>query len=71
MNKKLIGMSIKSTLIRTGIYTIGHMCIAIACLMVIAEVTFYQALADAIVEPLLNALWYFILDRIWSRYAAS
>jgi uncharacterized membrane protein len=66
-----MGISFKSTLIRTGIYTLGHMAIAIMCLMLIANVTFYQALADAIIEPLLNALWYFVLDRIWSTYMGN
>jgi uncharacterized membrane protein len=47
------------------------MAIAIMCLMLIANVTFYQALADAIIEPLLNALWYFVLDRIWSTYMGN
>ena len=44
------------------------MCIAITCLMIIADVNFNQALTDAIVEPLLNGVWYFVLDRLWIKY---
>jgi len=36
--------------------------------MIIADVNFKQALTDAIVEPLLNGVWYFILDRLWIKY---
>jgi uncharacterized membrane protein len=36
--------------------------------MVITDVNFKQALTDAIVEPLLNGVWYFILDRLWIKY---
>ena len=57
---------IKGSLLRTLIYTIGHFVIAITCLMLIADVSFMVALTDAIVEPLANAVWYFVLDKIWT-----
>ncbi len=56
----------KGTLLRTLIYTIGHFAIAIIVLMSIADVAFYIALTDAIVEPLANSVWYFILDKWWA-----
>ena len=56
----------KGSILRTIIYTIGHFVIAITVLMLIAEVSFMIALTDAIVEPLANAVWYFILDKIWT-----
>ena len=55
----------KGSILRTIIYTIGHFAIAITVLMLIAEVSFMVALTDAIVEPLANAIWYFVLDKIW------
>ena len=56
----------KGSILRTIIYTIGHFAIAITVLMLVADVTFLTALTDAIVEPLANAVWYFILDKWWS-----
>jgi len=56
----------KGSLVRTVIYTIGHFAIAIICLMLIADVSFWIALTDAIVEPLANSVWYFILDKWWA-----
>ena len=56
----------KSSIFRTIIYTIGHFAIAIAVLMSIADVSFAVALTDAIVEPLANAVWYFMLDKFWA-----
>ena len=59
----------KGSLLRTLIYTIGHFVIAITCLMLIADVSFLIALTDAIVEPLANSVWYFLLDKFWaSKY---
>ena len=59
----------KGSILRTIIYTIGHFAIAITVLILIADVTFYIALTDAIIEPLANSIWYFILDKWWtSKY---
>tara|TARA_B100000900_G_C20319755_1_gene609639 strand:+ start:317 stop:565 length:249 start_codon:yes stop_codon:yes gene_type:complete len=60
----------KGSILRTIVYTIGHFAIAITVLMLIADVPFMIALTDAIVEPLANAVWYFLLDKFWaSKYA--
>ena len=56
----------KGSILRTIIYTIGHFAIAITVLMLVADVSFMIALTDAIVEPLANAIWYFILDKLWT-----
>ena len=56
----------KGSLLRTLVYTIGHFVIAIVVLMSIADVSFAVALTDAIVEPLANAVWYFMLDKFWA-----
>ena len=56
----------KGSILRTFIYTIGHFLIAITVLMLVADVSFRIALTDAIVEPLANAVWYFLLDKFWA-----
>ena len=56
----------KGSILRTIVYTIGHFIIAITVLMMVADVTFLIAMTDAIVEPLANAIWYFILDKLWA-----
>ena len=59
-------ISNKGSLLRTLIYTIGHFIIAITVLMLVADVSFKIALTDAIVEPIANSIWYFILDKWWT-----
>ena len=56
----------RGSILRTIIYTIGHFAIAITVLMLIADVPFSIALTDAIVEPIANSVWYFILDKWWA-----
>tara|TARA_Y100001935_G_scaffold225544_1_gene202684 strand:- start:213 stop:452 length:240 start_codon:yes stop_codon:yes gene_type:complete len=61
----------KGSLLRTIIYTIGHFIIAITVLMLVADVSFMIALTDAIVEPIANSIWYFILDKWWASKSKS
>ena len=70
-SSKKIYASNKGSILRTIIYTIGHFVIAISVLMLVADVSFYIALTDAIVEPLANAVWYFILDKFWASKISS
>ena len=63
---KNIYLNNKGSILRTIIYTIGHFIIAITVLMLVADVSFMIALTDAIVEPLANSVWYFVLDKLWT-----
>ena len=56
----------KGSILRTIVYTIGHFIIAITVLMLVADVSFAIALTDAVVEPIANSVWYFILDKWWA-----
>ena len=56
----------RGSILRTIVYTIGHFAIAITVLMLVADVSFMIALTDAIVEPIANSVWYFILDKWWA-----
>ena len=63
---KQVYKSNKGSILRTIVYTIGHFAIAITVLMLVADVPFSIALTDAIVEPIANSIWYFILDKWWA-----
>ena len=61
----------KGSLVRALVYTIGHFIIAITVLILVADVSFAVALTDAIVEPLANTVWYFLLDKFWASKIKS
>ena len=63
---EIIFQNNKGSILRTIVYTLGHFAIAITVLMIVADVSFVIALTDAIVEPLANSIWYFILDKWWA-----
>ena len=61
----------RGSILRTIVYTLGHFAIAIIVLKAVADVTFWEALTDAIVEPLANSVWYFMLDKFWASKSQS
>ena len=70
MNKVLekIVESNRGTLVRTIIFTIGHFIIAATILKILDPgIEMWVAMTDAVVEPLVNSVWYYVLDRIWVK----
>ena len=45
------------------IYTIGHVLISWICASLIFNVDFLLASADALIEPIINGFWFFILHK--------
>ena len=64
--KRSIYLILKSPNISAPFYLFSIFSKAITVLMLIADVSFMIALTDAIVEPLANAVWYFLLDKFWA-----
>jgi len=60
---------IASSVARATIYTVGHIIIAMTCNNLITGAEWKLAAADAIVEPLINGVWYFMLDKFWTSLA--
>jgi uncharacterized membrane protein len=52
---------------RAIIYTIGHIVIAMTCNNLITGAELKLAALDALIEPLINGVWYFLLDKLWSK----
>ena len=50
------------------IYTIGHVCIAMTVVTVLTGASLWEAGLVALVEPTINGVWYYLFDKIWSKY---
>ena len=59
------------SILLTVVYTIGHMVIAVVCVMVITKASFELAMTDAFIEPIINGVWFFILHSLWKKYRHS
>ena len=57
---------VDTSLGRAVVYTIGHIIIAATCNWFITGADILLASIDAIVEPLINGVWYYVLDKTWS-----
>jgi len=70
MRKLVLQLSRVNTLIHSLssfglsiVYTVGHIVIAWACATVIFQADFLLASADAIIEPVINGFWFFLLHK--------
>jgi len=61
----------EARLLRTIIYTLGHILIAMTSNTIITGAEWGLAAADALIEPCINGVWFFLLDTIWSRHRSA
>ena len=64
---QMVGTSIG----RAVIYTIGHIVIAMTCNNLITGAPLKLAALDALIEPMINGVWYYILDKAWASKISS
>lgn len=57
-----------SSFVLAVIYTIGHIIIAMVCNNLITGAPLELAAVDAIVEPMINGVWFYILHKGWKIY---
>ena len=50
------------------IYTLGHIVIAMNVVYWMTGASLWEAGTVALVEPMINGLWFFILHSLWKRY---
>jgi len=60
--------SLKGSMLRTVIYTVGHIVIAMSVVSYMTGASLFEAGAVALVEPAINGVWFFILDRLWTTF---
>ena len=58
---------IKNTRVGRGlIYTCGHIIIALSVVSVLTGASLWEAGAVALVEPTINGVWYYALDKLFT-----
>ena len=63
-----IKLKMSDSLALTVIYSVGHFIIAVLCVYFITGASLQLATIDALAEPLLNALWLYLLHRVYYMY---
>jgi len=53
---------------RALVYTLGHIIIAMCVVSVVTGASLWEAGIVALVEPTINGIWYYMLDKLWSKY---
>jgi uncharacterized membrane protein len=57
-----------SSVVLAIVYTIGHIFIAILCVRIITDAPLELAAIDALVEPIINGFWFYLLHSTWKRF---
>ena len=66
-----IRTKMSDSLLLTIIYTVGHFVIAVSCVTLITGASLELATLDALIEPLINAVWFYVLHKLYTKYYAS
>lgn len=57
----------RSSLLLAIIYTLGHICIAMTCNYLITGAALELAAVDALIEPIVNGVWFYLLHKVIFR----
>ncbi len=52
------------------VYTIGHIVIAMTTTYLITGTTLELAALNALIEPCINGVWFYILHRTWRHFSS-
>jgi len=63
--ERLIG---GSSLTLAIVYTVGHIIVAAIVAYIITGTTIELAALDAVVEPIINGVWFYILHKAYKKY---
>tara|TARA_Y100001968_G_scaffold306539_1_gene323464 strand:- start:1000 stop:1221 length:222 start_codon:yes stop_codon:yes gene_type:complete len=62
--KVILGTSLGRALV----YTVGHIIISMTIVRIVTDASLFEAGLVALIEPSINGVWYYILDRLWNNY---
>ena len=63
--KRIIG---GSSLMLAVVYTLGHILIAVICNTLITGAALELAALDAVIEPIINGVWFYVLHKGYKHY---
>ena len=50
------------------VYTLGHIVIAMCVVSIVTDSSIWEAGLVALIEPLINGVWFYILHRVWRNW---
>ena len=53
------------------IFFIGHILIAMLVVSIITGASLWEAGAVALIEPVVNSIWFYILHKLWKKFSKN
>ncbi len=66
MYNKILNRIAGTSIGRALVYTTGHIIIAMSVVSILTGASLFEAGLVALVEPSINGIWYYMLDRLWT-----
>ena len=58
-----------SSLVFTLVFSLGHILIAATVVYLVTGATILESGAVALIEPSINAVWLYVLHRLWKKFS--
>lgn len=71
MKNPFIQVSTAASLLRAAVFTLGHFCIDIMVISSITGADMATSTLASMIGPVMNGLWFLIIDRVWSSAHAK
>ena len=68
MPKVIINFLNGSSIAFTCVFSLGHVVIAASVVYIVTGATLFESGLVALIEPSINAVWLYILHKLWKRY---
>ena len=65
----VLTQKVEDSIILAIIFFIGHVLIAMAVVSIVTGASFWEAGAVALIEPAVNSVWFYVLHKLWKKYA--
>jgi len=71
MLSKLWEVNASATTLRTAVFTVGHFIIDVFVIAMITGAPIETATLASLVGPMINGVWFWLIDRWWSQKHAD
>jgi uncharacterized membrane protein len=62
---------VNESVLLAAIYTLGHIVIAMTVVSIMTDASLFEAGTVALVEPMINGVWFYVLHTLWKTYYAN
>lgn len=71
ITQSILGVFKNSSAALAIVYTLGHIVIAMIVVSTFTGASLFEAGTVALIEPLINGCWFYVLHKVWLKFNAD